>query len=143
MSKLTFKCAAIPENIPLIDSLIEINIKSMHFFGYKKVCFAIHELVINSIEAMNKSNQYDKQITLTLVCNKKHVFFSINDFGGGLPLNFLNNIHLNPLENMGLNESGRGLALVNIFAGKLKYKEEKNGSFTYKIVVYMDKKLRK
>lgn len=138
MIKLTFKCAAIPENISLIDSLVELTIKSVHGFGYNKACFAMHELVINSIQAMSKNNKFNKQITITLACSKKYIFFRINDFGGGLPINILNNIFINPLENMGLNESGRGLALVNLFVDKIKYKEERNGSYTYKIFIYMD-----
>ncbi|HEY9062938.1 MAG TPA: hypothetical protein VIO64_20940 [Pseudobacteroides sp.] len=138
MSKLTLKCAAIPENIWLIDSLVELTIKSEHVFGYKKACFAMHELVINSVQAMSKNNKFNKQITIVLVCSKKYIFFSINDFGGGLPLNILENISINPLDNMGLNESGRGLALVNLFVDKLKCKKEKNGSFTYKIIIYTD-----
>lgn len=142
MYELYFKCTAVPESISLIDNLIELTIKRLHYCNYKKVCFAIHELVINSIDAMNKNNQSFKQLSISLVCSKKHVLFSINDFGGGLPSDILNNLHSNNLDSLGLNESGRGLALIKMFVDSLTYNEENDGSFTYKIIAYMDNEVK-
>ncbi|KNY28804.1 ATP-binding protein [Pseudobacteroides cellulosolvens] len=138
MYELYFKCVAVPESISLIDNIIELTIKKIHNYDYKKICFAIHELVINSIDAMSKNNQSFKQISISLICSKKHVLFSINDFGGGLPSNILNKLHTNNLDSLGLNESGRGLAIIKMFVDNLTYNEENDGSFTYKIVAYMD-----
>lgn len=142
MYEFSFKCAAVPESISLIDNLIELTIKRLHNCNYKKVCFAIHELVINSIDAMNKNGQSSKQLSISLVCSKQYVLFSINDFGGGLPSNILNNLHSNNLDSLGLNESGRGLALIKMFVDSLTYNEENDGSFTYKIVAYMDNEVK-
>ena len=94
---------------------------------------AILNLLSNAKDALNKTNQFEKLVTLSLDVKKDFIIITIEDNGGGIQLKPIENIFEPYVTTKGLNGVGIGLFIVkNIieqkFDGKITAYNTKYGA---------------
>jgi anti-sigma regulatory factor (Ser/Thr protein kinase) len=131
MSILNYECKATAHNIEVIDDMIELLLKLHSIDWYRSFCFATHELLINSVEAMSKDPENNNKLYIRITIGISAVTLSVSDTGGGLSkeiLDSLTGFDLADAEN-----HGRGLFMIQSLVDDFKFSKEENGRYTYKI----------
>ncbi len=131
MSILNYECKADISNIEIIDKLLEITLNYHKINWYRQFCFAAHELLINSIEAMSKHSSSLDKIFIELAININSITFSIYDTGGGLPFDINDLPARYNISNM--KSSGRGLFMIKSLVDDFSFFKADNGQYIYKI----------
>jgi len=135
MIEVKYACSSNIFNIPKIDNLLCFLLEHENILEYRGFCFAAHELLINSIEALrgiySKSLQND--INVYIQISDDIILFSINDRGGGIPEETMQRIDKLNMEDLLNEERGRGIYLIKNFVDEFSYAAEDNGSFSYTI----------
>ena len=136
MSSYQFKCTAVRDHITIIDNLVEMLLSANGVTETKRFCFAVHELVINSVEAMQKTAcmKGADQIVIRLRIDEEVLEFTINDWGGGLPAEVYARLHTEESGELSMDESGRGISMIRMFIDEFIYFKESDGSCTYQII---------
>jgi len=132
---MRFECAACLAYVSVIDQIVENLLLHEGVKEFEKFCFATHELVINSVEAMQTRKAPDDpgNITMDLKISDHELMFSINDKGGGIPIMPEESDEGTETREISLEDRGRGLSLIRLFSDLFVMKAETDGSHTYTI----------
>lgn len=141
MKDFHYSCKAEMTQIHLIDQWLETTLTKEKVADYKGFVFACHELVINSVDAVqsaieNRCILLDTKLTINLKLTPIEMSFSITDCGGGLSDSQQNTLlsHLNDtVPEDPLQEFGRGTYLIRHLVDHYQYAEDTTGYFTYTI----------
>lgn len=143
MLEFTLRCSAGPENIDILDGIVGMILDHEEMAHADRIGFAIHELIINSVEAMNGQPllEADRIIKVKLILDKADCMFSINDRGGGLTESILDTMECETGEDFregtdAMAECGRGLNLVRRWSDSFQVLSEADGSYTYTLTVH-------
>lgn len=109
-----------------LSALSELRTNLLEILGNKEglehLFLALHEITVNAIEHGN-GFQTEKRVWIELKILKGHVFVAIEDEGDGF--DWRKRI-LVPLDLLGEQERGRGLALTQLFSKEFFYNEKGN-----------------
>lgn len=105
----------IPPNyqaIQLIDDMMKSYVTIYDLPNSKELCFILHELVINAVEAMVQIEREQGTIQVQVEKNGNHLQMSVADQAGGIPEEQWEEILTYDFETMGDSDRGRGLFFV-------------------------------
>lgn len=131
MNILNYECEAKIQNIELIDSILEITLKHYEIEWYRQFCFAAHELLTNSIEAMSKHSNVDNKIFIKLIMGTDLVSFRVSDTGGGVQADINDLIKKN--ETLNMEGRGRGLYMIKALVDNFYFFKADDDHYTYVI----------
>jgi len=130
----------VSQEIERVDHEIERFLIDEGFKQYKDVQFAAHELLINSVKAMNQ--KYEDScpyvIKIEAKANSEIVELSVTDYGGGLAEDWRQSLENVLFEDILMMESGRGLLLINCLTDFFDCSLTPDGAATYTIIKRRD-----
>jgi anti-sigma regulatory factor (Ser/Thr protein kinase) len=136
MEIMQLEMMPVNREITRVDSAMEGFLISVGFKQYKDVLFAAHELLINSVQAMNQ--KYEESCPYVIKIEAKAspdiVEISITDYGGGLPEGWRESLEDLGFEDFFLLESGRGLMMINVLTDSFECGLSPDGAAIYKII---------
>ena len=109
--------------IHFIDRVMEAYMFTYNLPYEKEICFVVHELIINSVEAMEGA-QIDETETIEITVSYKdeELVISVIDKAGGIPENDWDEVVQYDLENFEFSDRGRGLFFVRNMVDSLLFK---------------------
>ena len=119
------------DEVTRADEFIGKALSEVEFYGSFQISFAIHELVINSVEAL-KADPLES-IELFLKADKDNVEFILKDRAGGLKNTSIEILDNTNFEDILEEESGRGLLLVKHLTDSFEHYFDQEGKAVYKI----------
>lgn len=129
MIQLTAKFEATNETIDVVDRILEALLPIQSCDKSMDMYIAAHELIINSIAAMNKTDKTeDGNIEVFIALDRRNIEIKVTDFAGGAD-KIHEKLEGNILDNL-LSESGRGLFMVNSLVDDLSVTVEENSRTT-------------
>lgn len=140
MEVLQLEMMPVSQEITRVDNAIERFLIEAGFTPYKDVRFAVHELLINSVQAMNQkyAGACPYLITIAAKANPDIAEVCITDYGGGLPEGLSEYLEDIAFEDILLQESGRGLLIVKCLTDFFECSLSLDGAASYKIIKRRD-----
>ncbi|MDM8534884.1 ATP-binding protein [Clostridiaceae bacterium HSG29] len=139
MKEICLKIEADKQYLEYIDDVL---LQTLRLFNGDLACrfqFALHEIIINSIQAAEKDNgKTDNTITITLIKDDNEIRASVMDMFGGMKetKKDYNKISKEQI----LEENGRGIFFIKEIVDEYSWELDDNGSFTVHIVMNLDDK---
>lgn len=136
MIVIEIECLAEGKSIEFIDELLLKVMKQAEFPDYKQLHFAVHEAVINSIDATIKcyGQGHKKNINMKIIAEKQRVEVLICDKAGGLPKEVAESIKNINFEDKIWNERGRGILFIKHFVDECLYYLDETGDAVCKLI---------
>lgn len=109
------------EGIRLIDEMMQSYVEIHELPHARELCFVLHELVINAVEAMGKASEHERDC-IQVKIEKTNVTLNmcVIDFADGIPEESWEQVLTYDLEAMGDNfDRGRGLFFVQHMVDKI------------------------
>lgn len=101
------------QGIQLIDEMMKSYVSINEIPFERELCFVLHELVINAVEAMEKAGYVEGHyIKVQLEKSNVTLSMSVIDFADGIPEECWQKVLTYDLETMGDLDRGRGLLFV-------------------------------
>jgi len=129
------------EAVGLLDEFCRKSLINAHFNQWRGVCFAVHEAIINSVEATKKlynDESINRDISVKILADENQVEIHIIDDAGGIPSECFHKSDGVQLENLLLNECGRGLLLIMTLVDKVW--QEYDGKYVLKLYKRLEEK---
>ncbi|WP_078553711.1 ATP-binding protein [Alkalihalobacterium alkalicellulosilyticum] len=135
MLSLQFTLPCRIDSISYFDQVIPYAIEQYVGEAQPHFSFAIHELLINSLEAVHTQfgKETSEEISVDVTVNEVDMIVTVTDNAGGLSEEDLVNIHELRLEDIVFQERGRGLLMVKELVDKLTFSKEGEHRFSTKI----------
>lgn len=136
--KHTLICGVDDENIVQSDTWLKKLLSKEHNRFNLEFCFAAHEMVINSVEAMREKVKTGN-LVIELEQYEDRCVFSIIDHGEGLSAEQVDKyVHAKVVEAPEDNnqENGRGFYLIRKFTDRFIYEPLQEGNYKYTIIKY-------
>jgi anti-sigma regulatory factor (Ser/Thr protein kinase) len=136
MEIMQLEMMSVSREITRVDKAIECFLIGVGFKQYRDVLFAAHELLINSVQAMNQ--KYEEPCPYVIKIEAKAspdiVEISITDYGGGLPEGLRESLEDLGFEDFFSRENGRGLMMINVLTDFFECSLRPDGAAIYKII---------
>lgn len=127
--KLIFQLTSDQRAIHFIDEVMNNFVNLYQLPQGRELCFAVHELVINAVEVMKKSEKEKDTITVTIIHKNDRVIVTVLDRGMGIEEQTISKILELDSQNISFSERGRGLFFVQNMVDKLWFENQKNEFF--------------
>lgn len=138
--KLVIESAPGHDLIDLTDELSKVFLGGVAEDQSFKLCFAIHELMINAVEAVVKLGESSGEeqaavttITMTLRMVQDEVFVSISNQAGPQVVATLEEASRGSMESLFQEERGRGIMLAQMIADGLTFDQDASGRLTIEL----------
>lgn len=117
------------ESIYALDEFCKEALIKINFKEWKKICFAVHEAIINSVEATMKNCEKpeEKTIKLRIFASNNEAEVHIIDQAGGIPDDEIEKLEEKNLEDVILGDNGRGILLIKELVDKV-WQEKEDGN---------------
>lgn len=125
------------ESIYVLDEFCKESLIKTDFKEWKRLYFAVHEAIINSVEATIKNCERpeEKTIKLRIFASTNEAEVHIIDQAGGIPDDKIEKLEERSLEDVLFGDNGRGILLIKELVDKVwQEKEEGNVLKLYKKV---------
>ncbi|ANE46307.1 hypothetical protein SY83_08485 [Paenibacillus swuensis] len=130
MFRMTIECVPSWENMDHLDQMTEHLLSRLDTVHTRKLCFAIHELIINAMEATYRA--YGKaadcsSIALTIRLEHEDIIVKVTNTGQYNSLEAIRRNQDRHFEEMLSEESGRGLLLARHLSDELRVEQNEFG----------------
>lgn len=131
MIEVTIQCLAHEDSVYYINELCRKTLELVAFSDDRKVSYAVHEAVINSIEATTKryGKDHKELMTVALKTCKDEVEVTIVDSAGGFEEDMMNDISRNIFAIDHFSERGRGFLFIKHFMDEVLFETREDGLF--------------
>lgn len=127
---MVLRCPANVETIEFCDLVIDSLASFFAVRDKQAFVLSVHEAIINSIEAVRtQCNKLDADLTLSVRITKDDVTVFISDAANGLSKQLIESRQTKRLEDVLLEESGRGLLLIREMMDALWVEPLDNGTY--------------
>lgn len=99
-------------SIELVDSIMSNYVSTYNLPNQRELCFVLHELVVNAVEAMQKANKNEQLIQVRVVQECEQLQMIVIDRADGIPKERWQEVLTYNLEEMIDSDRGRGLFFV-------------------------------
>ncbi len=132
MIKVQIDCPAAVEMVEYLDQICEWTLSRINQVEHKKIVLAVHEAIINSVEAMKRrygERYYEKQISMKIKVMSESIEIKVIDSAGGLPLEIQDKWKSKALEDLVWEEDGRGLLFMRHLMDEVWQDQDEDGRF--------------
>jgi len=131
MYEMVLRCPANAEAIEFCDLFIDSLSSFFAVLDRPALVLSVHEAIINSIEAVRKlcREHDDNTLTLFVRVGKEEVTIFVSDSANSLPVQAIENRRAKQLEDVLLEESGRGLLLMRELMDDIWVEPLENGTY--------------
>lgn len=123
--------------IELIDEMMKSYVTLYNLPNARELCFVLHELVINAVEAMLKLNSDDGMVQAQVELHDGELQMRVIDQAGGIPEHQWQEVLTYDFELMSDSDRGRGLFFVQHMVDRIWFELAKPSQF----VVNVSKKI--
>lgn len=127
MLKVNIQCLAHEDSVFYINELCRNTLELIQFPEERKVLYAIHEVVINSIEATEKryGKNHKQSMTVAIKTCKEEVEVIVGDAAGGFEECDNKDFSTSDL----FSERGRGFLFIKHFMDEVLFENKEDGLF--------------
>ena len=122
MINLCVTCSVELETVDFLDLLCEKTLKQVDFYAHRRLGFAVHEVIINAVEANRRKfgpENIGKTITLQIKVQKDEAEILVIDEAGGISTEDWDDTSQRTFEEVLWSENGRGLLLIKSFVNEV------------------------
>ena len=98
--------------IQLVDAIMKSYVSTYNLPNQRELCFVLHELVINAVEAMEKVAKQEQMILVQVVQDSERLQMVVIDGADGIPEEKWQEVLTYDIEEMADSDRGRGLFFV-------------------------------
>ncbi|MCL6585620.1 MAG: ATP-binding protein [Anoxybacillus sp.] len=130
MYEMVLHCPANVETIEFCDLVIDSLASFFTVRDRQALVLSVHEAIINSVEAVRtQCNKHHAALTLSVRITKDDVTVFVSDAANGLSKQLIESRQTKRLEDVLLEESGRGLLLMRELMDALWVEPLANGTY--------------
>lgn len=98
--------------IQLVDAMMKSYVSTCDLPNSRELCFVLHELIINAVEAMEKAGNHTQMIQVKVLQEHGQLQMTVIDAAEGIPQEKWQEALTYDLEKMADSDRGRGLFFV-------------------------------
>ncbi|WP_176560080.1 ATP-binding protein [Brevibacillus dissolubilis] len=129
MIRVQIDCPAQHEYLELMEGTYQSTLEKVCFAGRHALYVAVHEALINAIEATQQTygEETRETVSLQMTASPAEVVIHIIDSAGGIPQDVLDRQYCTTLEDRLWEENGRGLLIMKQMADELWFEKTDDG----------------
>ncbi|OXM85284.1 ATP-binding protein [Paenibacillus rigui] len=144
MILMTVESAPSQQLVDLSDEMMESFLKYSGVSQYRKLCFAVHELVVNAVESTLKLRESgagkqegavaeEAKILIRMELNGDDIVITISNHGYGCDAPAMAELPKLSFDELLLEERGRGLLLAKRLSDQLTFDQDDQGRITMQL----------
>ena len=128
--EFTLKVLPDQQAIYFVDQTMATYTNLYNLPSKKELCFVVHELIINAVEAMRHAEKSKTDtIQIHVSQNDGQIKITVMDHAGGIPEENWQDIFQFDLENLNYSDRGRGLFFVNNMVDEIWFEKVSDQTF--------------
>lgn len=131
--ELSIKLLPNQQSIHLIDEVMNTLTNSYNLPNKKEICFVVHELIINSVEAMEELKKNEVEIEFQAHLRNGIIEISVIDYARGIEEDQLATMFEINTKHLTSSDRGRGLFFVKNMVDDISFYQFKENKFLVKV----------
>lgn len=131
--KFSVEIAPSTQAVQLIDEMMKSYVTIYELPNARELCFVLHELVINAVEAMLQVELAKSTIQVQVKLKEDELQMTVIDQAGGIPEEQWQEALTYDFETMSDSDRGRGLFFVQHMVDRIWFELDKPNQFLVKV----------